>query len=269
MKSIWTTFPDGELGVRVDGVRASATIFSSLRNADDIWKLSLAADALRGRGAKRVTLIAPYLGYSRQDRRVHPGDSAGGPLLLRQLAAAGITRLVTADLHGKYLLKPLPLALVSVDPWPLFASALKKRLGRAPVTMCAPDHGAVKRALAVAGRMKCASMAWVEKRRVSGSRILSGGLRGRVLGETAVIVDDILSTGVTIEAAVKALRKAGIKRFWVAVTHAVFSDGAAKRLERAGVERLFVSDTLPKPKTRIRTERISVAALLKKEGAIR
>ncbi|HJV32665.1 MAG TPA: ribose-phosphate diphosphokinase [Patescibacteria group bacterium] len=260
----WITFPDGERQARSGATGDKALIVSDMRTADDFWKVSLMADALRGRGAKRVTLIAPYLGYARQDRRAQPGDAAGGPLLLRQLAAAGVTKLVTADLHGDYLRKPQPLSLVSADTWPLFAAALKKRLGRVPVTICAPDHGAVKRALAVAGRMKDASMAWVEKHRVGGARILTGRLRGRLLGETAVIVDDILSTGVTIEAAVKALRKAGIRRVWVAVTHAVFSDGAAKRLERAGVERLFVSDTLPKPKTRIRTERLSVGALLRK-----
>lgn len=257
-------YPDGERHVRVGNPGKSPLIFSKLRSADDLWDISLLADAMRGRGAKRVTLIAPYLGYSRQDRRVYPGDAAGGPLLLRQLAAAGVTRVVTTDLHSDKLMKGAGLAVTSVDPWPLFAAALKKRLGRTPLTIAGPDHGAFKRARAVAGRLKSASAAWVEKHRVSGTRILSGLLHGRVKGELAVIVDDICSTGVTIEAAAKALRKAGIRRIWVAVTHAVFSEGAAKRLERLGVERLLISDTLPKPKIRMPIETVSVRSLLKR-----
>ena len=257
-------YPDGERHVRIGKPGAWPVIVSKLRDADDLWDISLLADAMRGRGAKRVTLIAPYLGYERQDRRVYPGDAAGGPLLLRQLAAAGVTRLVTADIHSRKLMKGVGLAVRSVDPWPLFAAALKKRLGHAPVTIAGPDHGALKRAKAVAGVLPDAAAVWVEKHRISGTHIRTGQLRGRARGETAVIVDDVLSTGMTIEAAATALRKAGIRRIWVAVTHAVFSGGAAKRLERIGIGRLLVSDSLPKPKVRLPVETIPLAALLKK-----
>lgn len=257
-------FPDGERQVRAGNPGRSPRIFSKLRSADDLWDISLTADALRGRGAKRVTLVAPYLGYARQDRRAHLGDAAGGPLLLRQLAASGVTRVVTTDLHSPLLMKRVGLSVVSADPWPLFAAILKKKLGRMPLTVAAPDHGALKRARTVAGILPDASVVWVEKHRVSGTRIRSGLLHGRLKGDMAVIVDDICSTGMTIEAAAKALRKAGIRRIWVAVTHPVFSDGAARRMERLGIERLLVSDTLPKPKVRVPIEMVSVLSLLKR-----
>lgn len=264
MKTELTVFPDGELLARVGKTGTGTTIVSRMRTAEDFWKASLTADALRGRGAKRITLLTPYLGYARQDRRVRPGDAAGGPLLLRQLAAAGVTRLVTVDLHGALPDKAAPLALVTIDPWRLFAAALKKKLNRTPMTIAAPDHGALKRARNIAAALPDAAHVWVEKRRVSGTRIRSGRMHGRVKGTVAVIVDDILSTGGTVEAAVRALRKAGIRRVWVAVTHPVFAPGASRRLERLGVEGLLISDSLPKPKTRIPTEVVSIRPLLKK-----
>jgi len=260
----WSVFPDGELHVRAaKKPRAHAVIETRLREPEDFWRAALLADALRAAGAKRVTLVTPYLGYARQDRRVKPGDSAGGPLLLRVLAAAGVTRVVSADVHGKTRSVP-GLALVSVDAPRLFAASLKRRLGRLRAAVIAPDHGALRRARAIAKRLKSTSVAWVEKHRVGGARIETGSVHGRIAGDVAVIVDDILSTGMTMEASVKAAKAAGIRRIWVAVTHAVFAPGAATRLERLGVERLFVSDSLPKPKTRVPTEVVSVQALLKK-----
>jgi ribose-phosphate pyrophosphokinase len=264
MKFHWTIFPDRERHLQISESRSSATISSRLRDHDDLWKVSLMADALRGGGAKRITLIAPYLGYARQDRRVLPGSTAGGPLLLRQLAAAGVTRLVTADLHSERLRKHAPLTIVNADPWPLFAAALKKRLGDLPVTIVAPDKGAQKRARTVVEWMKPGKSVWIEKHRVSGARIDSGILHGQPKGETAVIVDDILSTGGTVEAAVKAIRKGGIRHIWVAVTHPVFAPGAARRLERLGIERLLVTDSLHRPKVHIPIETISILNLLKR-----
>lgn len=204
-----------------------------------------------------MTLITPYLGYARQDRRATPGDSAGGPLLLKMLAASGVTRIVSSDVHGRTA-SVRGLKLVSVETPRIFALALKRRLGGLRAAVIAPDHGAYRRARAIAKRLKGASVAWIEKRRMSGARILSGRVHGRVAGDVAVIVDDILSTGATAEAAARAAKTAGIRRIWIAVAHPVFAPGAARRLTKLGIERLFVSDSLPKPKTRIRTEVISL-----------
>lgn len=258
----WSVFPDGELHVRVTRRPGrSAVVALPLRTPDDVWRAALVADALRGAGAKSVTLVAPYLGYARQDRRATSGDSAAGPMLLKMLAAAGVTRVVSADVHGKTArVSGLPLA--SVETPRLFAAALKRRLGRLRAAVIAPDHGAYRRARAIAKRLKGASVAWIEKRRVSGTRILSGKVHGGIEGDVAVIVDDILSTGTTAEAAARAAKAAGVRRIWIAVAHPVFAPGAAARLMKLGVERLFVTDSLPKPKTRIRTEVISFKRLL-------
>lgn len=254
-------FPDRETLVRVPcPVGPAAVLVRSL--ADPNGKLvetALAADALRRAGARRVTLVAPYLPYMRQDAVFRPGEPVSQRVVgawLAELFDSVLT--VEAHLHRiRRLAEVVSPGSVSISAAPVLAEWVGAG-GAAPLVV-GPDEESEPWVKAIARRAKTP---WVvgRKRRQSDRTVrvefppLPGGAR-------AVLVDDIASSGATLAAAARALRRAGVRTVDAAVVHALFAPGALARIRAAGVRRIVSCDTIPHRTNAIRTAPLLADAL--------
>jgi ribose-phosphate pyrophosphokinase len=242
-------FPDGEIELRLDeSVRGNDVyiVQSTCPPVDGtINELLLLADASRLAGAKRVTAVVPYFGYARQDRRVHGREPLAARLIGRCLAAAGVDRLITVDLHSAALESAFPFPVEHLTAVPLLADALKPGASERGVVV-APDLGAVKLAERYARALEL-PVAVVHKERLSGSEVKAIRVIGEVADREPIVVDDMIVTGATIVAAIGAVRAAGARpNTVVAASHLVLAGNAAARLTACAPCRLLGTDSVPR-----------------------
>jgi ribose-phosphate pyrophosphokinase len=259
-------FPDGEIHVDVrEPVRGDDVYLVQPTGppvAEHLLELLLLADACRRAGAARTTAIVPYFGYARQDRRCRTGEPLGGRLMAELTRAALVDRVVAVDLHTASLESAFGMPLEHVSAVPLLAAALTPSLSRDAVIV-SPDLGAAKLAERYA-RLLERPVAIVHKRRVSGTEVRTHGVAGDVAGRQPIIVDDMLSTGGTVEAAVRAVLAAGaVAPVTVVVTHLLLVGSARERLAALPIRRILATDTLPPPAAGLLAlESIGVGGLL-------
>jgi ribose-phosphate pyrophosphokinase len=239
-------FPDGELHVAVrDSLRGHDVYLlqpTSPPFETHLLELFLLADACRRAGAARVTAVVPYFGYARQDRRAGGREPVGARLIADLFSAAGFQRLVAIDLHSPTLEGFFAIPLEHLTAVPALAAVVEN--GPGDRVIVAPDLGAARLADRY-GRALSLPVAMVHKTRVTGEEVLARGVTGDVAGRAPVIVDDMISTGATIVAAVAALREAGCRpETTVVASHALLVGGAAARLRSLALERLIVTDTV-------------------------
>ena len=258
-------FPDGELCPVVGPMRGDDVYVvqpTSPPVNEHLMELALLVDACRRAGSERVTAVVPYFGYARQDRRSRPGQAIGARVAADILAAAGADRIVVVDPHtsGFEATCSIPVEVLSATS--VLVAALRDReLGRSVIV--APDLGAVK----LAERFAAAAglpVAVVRKSRLSGTSVRAEELVGKVEGCRPIIVDDMISTGATIEATARLLEAHGAHPgMVVAATHALLLDSAFDRLARLELARLLVTDTVRVSSAALPAlEVCSVAALL-------
>jgi ribose-phosphate pyrophosphokinase len=258
-------FSDGELRPRVANVRGDDVYVVAPTGPpvdEHVVELLLVLDACRRSGADRVTAVVPYFGYARQDRRTRAGEPVGARVIADALVGAGAQRLVVVDPHTPALEAMCPVPAEMLTAVPVLAQALGTAVPEDAVVV-APDLGAVKLAERYASLLR-RPVAVVRKHRISGDAVQAEELAGDVDGRAAVIVDDMISTGSTIEAAARLLTARGAAAGIVAAaTHGLLVDTAADRLAAAGIERLVVTDTVaPGDHTALAVEVHSVAGLL-------
>lgn len=242
-------FPDGELHVAVrDSLRGHDVFLlqsTSPPFETHFLELLLLADACRRAGAVRITAVVPYFGYARQDRRASGREPVGARLIADLFSAAGIHRLVAIDLHSPTLEGFFSFPLEHLTAVPALAAALGNGLRECVVV--APDLGAARLADRY-GRALDLPVAMVHKTRVTGEEVMVRGVTGDVVGRAPIIVDDMISTGATIAAAVAALREAGCRpQFTVVATHALLVGGAVALLQQLALEELIVTDSVAIP----------------------
>lgn len=241
-------FPDGELRPAVDGVRGEDVYVVQPTGPpvnEHLVELLLLLDACRRSGAARVTAVVPYFGYARQDRRLREGQAVGARVCAEALAAGGADRLVVVDPHTAALEAMCAMPVEMLTALPALGAAIDE-LVPAEAVVVAPDLGAIKLAERYAARSR-RTVAVVRKARLSGRAVRATQLIGEVAGRPAVIVDDMIATGATVEAAVGVLRDHGGTDTVVATTHAVLVADAAARIAALGVRHILVTDTLPLP----------------------
>jgi ribose-phosphate pyrophosphokinase len=240
-------YPDGELRPAVANVRGDDVYVVQPTGPpvnDHVVELLLLIDACRRAGADRITAVVPYFGYARQDRRGRTGDAVGARVVADAIAAAGAHRLVVIDPHTPALEAMCSIPVDMLTAVPLLADALR-RAAPPDAVVVAPDLGAVKLAERYAALL-ARPVAVVRKTRVSGTTVSADELIGDVENRPVVIVDDMISTGGTIEAAGRVVRERGaVRGLSVAASHGLLVAGAADRLVACGVERLVVTDTVP------------------------
>lgn len=239
-------FPDGELRPVVDGLRGADVYVvqpTSPPVNEHVMELLLLVDACRRAGAARVTTVVPYFGYARQDRRGRAGQAIGVSVVADTLASAGTHRLIVVDPHTTALEAICAVGVEMLTAVPALARALDDRVWEGAVVV-APDLGAVKLAERY-GSLLSRPVAVVRKTRLSGTRVIAEELVGDVRDRPVVIVDDMISTGGTIEAAVEVVARHGAApEIVVVATHGLFVEPAVERLGRAPIRRVLVTDSL-------------------------
>lgn len=253
------TFPDGESLPRAVECGDTVAIYRSLDHPNPkLMPLLLAADALRGRGVSHLTLVAPYLCYLRQDAVFHPGEPLSQVVLGRMLGGVFDT-VVTVEphLHRTFDLQQAfgrakVVALSAAEP---LAAAMSPMLAGALVV--GPDQEAKPWVGAFARLVGGDVFTFLKLRQGDRAVELTSRANGVVRGRQVVVVDDICSTGATLEAAVLKLRAMGAATIDVAVAHALFDNESAARLRRAGIRKIVSTDSCPHP-----TNAAPLAALL-------
>ncbi len=244
-----TRFPDGELGISIDeSVRGDDVFLVQPARPpvnEHLMELLLLADACRRAGAARITAVMPYVGYARQDRRT--GRSAlGGRLMADLLAASGVDGVVAVDMHTPAIEGFFGAPVEHLSAVPLLAERVRSALPRDSVIV-APDLGAAKLAERYA-RILDLPVAFVHKRRLTATEVAVHHVTGDVAGRAPLIVDDMISTGATIEAAANAILAAGARTaITVAATHALLVGRAVEWLRGLGLQRLVVTDSVALP----------------------
>jgi len=246
-------FPDGELRPTAGCVRDCDVYVLAPTGPpvnDNLVELLLLLDACRRGGAARCTAVVPYLGYARQDRRSHDGQALGLRTVADVIVAAGADRLVVVDPHSSAVEAVFSVPVATLTAVPVLAAAVRAGAPR-PGVVVAPDLGAVKLAEHYAALLGL-PVAVVRKCRLSGATVAAEELVGAVTGLVALVVDDMISTGGTVEAAVQLLlRRGAAPEVTVAATHGVFVGPAAARLGPLPIRRLLVTDSLPRAEPRL------------------
>jgi ribose-phosphate pyrophosphokinase len=257
--------PDGELRVEIENNLRARDIFLVQPTGppldSGLMELFFLADACRRAGANHITAITPYFGYARQERSFSRSRAVGGPLIAELLRTAGVGRVVAVDLHRIPSENSFGIAFEPLRTVELFCKALGKVDPNTVVV--AADMGAFRVAEQY-GRALKLPIAIVAKVRVSDEEVVARSLIGDVRGRMPLIVDDMIITGGTIEAALKAVVSAGAEaRATVVATHGLFVGSAAKRLATLPILRLLISDSLQiAPERELPIEVISLAPLL-------
>jgi ribose-phosphate pyrophosphokinase len=214
-------FPDGELRVKVGALDDGDVYIVQPTGPpvnDHMIELMLLIDACRRECAERITVVIPYLGYARQDRRTASGQSVAAQVFTRAITSSGADRVMVLDPHTPTVEVLFGVPVEMLTAVPLLAGALEQDMGEDTVIV-APDLGAVKLAEHY-GSLLGKQVVIVRKTRHSGSEVSVEEVAGDVAGKPVVIVDDMISTGATIRAAASAvLERGALPEIVVAATH--------------------------------------------------
>lgn len=243
---IINTFSDGEFQPSFEESVRGADVFivqSTFPPADNLMELLLMIDAAKRASARSIVAIIPYFGLARQDRKDKPRVPIGAKLATNMLAAAGVTRVMTMDLHADQI---QGFFEVPVDH--LFASTIFipyiKSLNLNDLTMASPDMGGTKRANAYA-KFLHAEVAVCYKQRKKANVIEDMFLIGDVAGRDVIIVDDMVDTAGTLTKAADIMMESGAKSVRAIATHAILSGKAYERIQNSKLTELIVTDTIP------------------------
>ena len=232
---------------------------------DNLMELLLIADATRRSSAANIVAVAPYLGYSRQDRRPR---SARVPISARVVAdmliGVGISRLMTMDLHSEQIQGFYNVPVDNVYASPVLIGDIAQRGGDDSGVIVAPDVGGVVRARAFASMLGM-DLAIIDKRRPRDNVAMVMNIFGDVKDKDCFIVDDIVDTANTLCEAAAALKNKGAKRVVAYCTHPVLSGEATQRINASKIDELVVADTIPEDKEMGKCDkmrRLTVASIL-------
>jgi ribose-phosphate pyrophosphokinase len=258
-------FANGETFVRFEeSVRGvDAFVIQSHPFPINQWMMEqlLMIDALKRASAKRITVVAPFFPYGRQDKKHKGREPISARLMADLFAAAGADRIMSVDLHAPQIQGFFDGPVDHLWALPTLADFVAEKWGREELTVVSPDSGRVRVADIWADRLG-APLAIIHKRRDPDvpNQVSAHELVGDVEGRTCLLVDDMIDTAGTIVAAAAALKKNGAARVIVAATHAVFSDPAVERLSGDSVDAVVVMDTLPIPEDK-RFEKLTVLSV--------
>jgi ribose-phosphate pyrophosphokinase len=252
-------FSDGEIQVEIEeSVRGMDTFFvqpTCPPVSHNLMELLIMVDALKRASADRITVVIPYYGYARQDRKVVPRTSISARLVADLITTAGASRLLAMDLHAGQIQGFFGVPVDHLLALPVTFEYLKKIEGE--IVMISPDAGGVERAREMGKRLN-ASLAIIDKRREKANVSKVMNIIGDVRGKTAIILDDMMDTGGTIVQAAEAIMEDGAKAVYACCTHPVLSGNAAERIKNSPLKELVVTNTIPLSAAAKEVEKIKV-----------
>ncbi len=255
-------FSDGEIcPVFNESVRGSDIfiIQSTFPPADNILELLLMVDGAKRASVNSATIVVPYFGYARQDRKDQPRVSIASKLIANLMTAAGADRIVTMDLHADQIQGFFDIPVDHMDGTAVFVPYLQS-LNLDNIIFASPDVGGVKRARAFAKYFN-ADMVVCDKQRERANQVASMQLIGEVQGYDVVLVDDLIDTGGTISKAAELLIEKGANSVRAMITHPVLSGNAYENINNSLLEELVVTDTIPLKEDSSKIKVLSVATL--------
>jgi len=246
------TFANGEIYARFDESIRGSDVFIIQSHCSPIneWLMEqlIMVDAAKRASAKRITVVAPFYPYARQDKKGRGREPISARLVADLFKAAGADRIMSVDLHAAQIQGFFDGPVDHLFAMPVLLEHFKAKLDPKNLTVVSPDMGRVRVADVWSDRLG-APLAIIHKRRDPriANEISVHEIVGEVEGRVCLLVDDLIDTGKTIVKASEALKAQGALRVVVAATHAVFSDPAVEILQSEFIDEVVVTDTLPLP----------------------
>ncbi len=264
-KSTLTRFSDGEFQPSFEESVRGCVVFiiqSTFPPTDNLFELLMMIDAAKRASAYKVVAVIPYFGFARQDRKDKPRVSIGAKLVTDLLSAAGVSRVMTMDLHADQIQGFFDVPVDHLYASSIFVPHIKK-MGLDKLVIAAPDMGGTKRANAYSRFLNC-EMVICYKLRKKANFVNEITIIGDVKDKNVVIVDDMIDTAGTMVLAADLMTQKGAKSVRAVATHPVLSGSAVERIEKSSLVEVIVSDTIPVTKQSPKLRVLPVADLFAK-----
>lgn len=257
-------FSDGEISVTIKETVRGADVFviqsTSSPVNDNLMELLIMIDAFRRASAGRITVVNPYFGYARQDRKAKARDPISAKLVADLIVASGADRILTMDLHAPQIQGFFDIPVDHLQGVPILAKYFQDKLGSTQdIVVASPDIGSVTRARYFSEKID-APIAIIDKRREKANVCEVMNVIGEVKHKRVIIVDDLIDTGGTIVNAAKALMDRGAKEVFACCTHAVLSGPAIDRIKGSCIKELVTLNTVPLPEEK-RIDKIKILSV--------
>jgi ribose-phosphate pyrophosphokinase len=247
------SFANGEIFVRFEeSVRGCDAFVLQAHSApinDAIMEQLIMVDALKRASAKRITVVMPFWGYARQDKKHRGREPITARLVADLFKTAGADRIMTVDLHTSQIQGFFDGPVDHLFALPVLAQHIKERYSDSELAVVSPDSGRVRLAERWADTLGGTPLAFIHKTRdpLKPNEAVANRVVGDIQGRTCVVIDDMIDTGGTVAKAVEVLLKEGARDVIIAATHGVLSGPAVERLANCGAVETIFTDTLPIP----------------------
>ena len=240
-------FSDGEIGLNIiESVRGhDVFVIQTTSNPtnEHLMELLIFADAVKRASANSLTVIMPYFGYSRQDRKAKSRQPITAKLVANLLETAKVDRIIALDLHAAQIQGFFDIPIDNFPAGPLLANYFLKQKQLKDIVVVSPDHGGATRARQFA-KILNAPLAIIDKRRPEANKAEVMSVIGDVEGKVAIIIDDIIDTAGTLIAGAEAIIAKGAKEVYATATHPIFSGKAIENLEKSPIKKVVVTDSI-------------------------
>ena len=257
------TFSDGEIqieiieNVRLKDVFVLQSTCSPVN--DNLVELLLMIDAFKRSSARRITVVIPYFGYARQDKKVAPRVPISAKLVADMITLAGANRIITMDLHAGQIQGFFNIPVDNLYAAPVLIDYIRNNF-RDELVIVSPDAGGVERARAFAKRLNV-DLAIIDKRRDAPNQAKAMAVIGDVTDKVAVILDDMTDTAGTLTEAAEAIMHAGAREIHACCAHAVLSGPGIDRISNSVLKSLVVTDTIPLKENAAACDKIKVLTI--------
>lgn len=256
-------FADGEFAVSYEESIRGRDVFlvqSTFPSSDNLMELLLMIDAAKRASAHYITAVIPYFGWARQDRKDKPRVSIGAKLIADLLSKAGITRLITMDLHADQIQGFFDVPVDHLYGSTVFMEYIRKNMPLENLVVATPDVGGTKRANSYAKHLGV-PMVICHKSRLKANEIAEMRIIGDVQDKDVLLVDDIVDTAGTITKAADLMKENGARSVCAIASHAVMSDPASMRVDQSTLKEIIFTDSIPYPHKCEKVKILSVADL--------
>ena len=257
-------FSDGEINIQIaESVRGKDVFVIQPTCApanSNLMELLIMTDALKRSSARSITAIVPYYGYARQDRKAAPRVPITAKLVANMIETAGISRMVTVDLHASQIQGFFDIPVDNLYGAILFLDYIKSKNFKNPI-IASPDIGGVARARYFAKKLGL-DMVIVDKRREKANQSEVMNVIGEVEGKDVILIDDMIDTAGTMVQGARALKDLGANSVMACCTHPVLSGPALERIQTGALDELVVANTIPMTKSCKKIKMLSTATML-------
>lgn len=241
-------FADGEIIIEpLESVRGKHVFLvqsTSRPVSENYMEVLIALDACKRASCDQITVVMPYYGYARQDRKARARQPITAKLMADLLQTAGATRVITLDLHAPQIQGFFNIPTDDLTAVSMLGQYFRTKQFENDIVVVSPDHGGATRARKLSDTLPNSTIAIIDKRRTKPNVAEALNLIGDVNGKTAIIVDDIIDTGGTIMGGVKMLYEKGAKEVYCACSHGIFSGNALSNIANSDVKEVVVTNSI-------------------------